>query len=237
MRRDRPSRPEHPATRRLFIAVPLPEPTSAAVAALVADVRRDVAGADSVRWVRLDDLHITVRFLGGVAEELALPLGRAVDDVAADHRPFAVTISGAGAFPSPARPRVLWLGLVDGADGLARLATSLEPGLERLGWPPDERPFRAHLTLARSDGVKAGAAVASELAARAAEIRLGFEAERLVLFESVTGAGRARYLAVHEARFPSLGADRHRVELGAGDTIAGTNDPARAPRKGALRAT
>jgi 2'-5' RNA ligase len=69
------------------------------------------------------------------------------------------------------------------------------------GWPRDERPYRAHLTLARSDGVRAGPAVARHLIEAAEAIRAPFRAESLVLFESITGGGPARYEPVHETRF------------------------------------
>ena len=64
------------------------------------------------------------------------------------------------------------------------------------GWPPDDRPFRAHLTLARSDGVAVGPLVAGRLAAAMAERRVQATVEHVGLFESVTGGGPARYVPV-----------------------------------------
>jgi 2'-5' RNA ligase len=191
------------AARRLFVATPLAADAVEAVAALVADLRRRVADAATVRWVRMDGLHVTLRFIGPVDEPRIPALAAAVDDVARHQGPFRVSISGGGAFPAPARPRLLWLGLTGGVAELSSLATRLGSRLEALGWPPDERPFRAHLTLARCDGVRAGPAVARELALVAEPLTVEFEANRVVLFESLTGRGPARYLPVHEARLRS----------------------------------
>jgi 2'-5' RNA ligase len=126
-------------------------------------------------------------------------LSAIVDEVAGSAAPFRVSIRGSGAFPTPKRPRTLWLGIEDGAAELAALSETLNAGLARAGWPTDDRPFRAHLTLARADGRREGPTVANLLSARAAGFETEFSAARLVLFESVTGGGPARYVVRHEA--------------------------------------
>jgi 2'-5' RNA ligase len=189
---------------RLFVAVPLGEEARSSIAQLVEDVQSSAEAAaraqrSAVRWVRMDGLHVTLRFLGPTEETRVPALASIVDAVAASVDPFSVSIRGSGAFPSPRRPRTLWLGIDQGATELAALATALSAGLAQAGWPADDRPFRAHLTLARADGRREGPTVASLLSARAAEFETAFPAERLVLFESVTGGGPARYVARHEA--------------------------------------
>jgi 2'-5' RNA ligase len=189
---------------RLFVAVPLGEEARESVARLVEEVQ---AGAEAgargqrspVRWVRMDGLHVTLRFLGPTPEERIGELIALVDDAAASVAPFRVSIRGSGAFPSPRRPRTLWLGIDDGAATLAALARRFDELLGKAGWPTDDRPIRAHLTLARADGRREGPAVADLLAAHAAGFETQFLADRLVLFESVTGGGPARYVARHTA--------------------------------------
>ena len=192
------------AMPRLFVAVPLAEDARRVVAELVDDVRAEVDGAFQsravVRWVRMDGLHLTLRFLGPTATTQVDGIEAAIDAAAATGSPFDVAIGGAGAFPSPARPRTLWLGLDDGHPQLEQLAGVLDQHLAGAGWPPVDRPFRAHLTLARADGRRAGPATAAALIRRAGAFRATFTADRLVLFESLTGGGPARYVAHHEAR-------------------------------------
>jgi 2'-5' RNA ligase len=182
--------------RRLFYALPLPSETTAEIAALVEGVRADgvPGGGRDVRWVRLDGLHLTLRFLGPTPEDRLAAAVAAVEAAAKERAPFDVTIGGAGAFPPVGRPRALWLGLRAGEDGVAGLAGAVDRALADAGWSFDPKPFRAHLTLARSDGVPAGAAIGARLAESAAGLDLRFRAERIGLYESLTGGGPARYV-------------------------------------------
>ncbi|HEY8870608.1 MAG TPA: RNA 2',3'-cyclic phosphodiesterase [Candidatus Limnocylindrales bacterium] len=199
--------------RRLFIAVPLSSDACADIARLVEVVRdrEDAAAALAavapangrrapwqVRWVRLDGLHLTLRFLGPTADPRVDMLKAVVDDVA-DAAPFEVRIGEAGAFPDHRHPRTLWLRVLDGTPELERLAGLLGDRLSAAGWPRDDRPFRAHLTLARADGIRSGPRVVEDLVAAASDFETRFEADRIVLFESHTGGGPARYEALHEA--------------------------------------
>ncbi len=190
--------------RRLFVAIPIPPSVRESIASVVDAVRAagDPAVRD-VRWVRLDGLHLTVRFIGPTDEERVAAVAAAVDRTARAIDPFDVVIANGGAFPSVGRPRALWLGISEGAAELGATAAQLGDALADVGWPRDDRPYRAHLTLARSDGVRAGPIVAKRLIEAAAAVREPFRAESLVLFESVSGGGPARYLPLHEA---SLGA-------------------------------
>jgi RNA 2',3'-cyclic 3'-phosphodiesterase len=179
---------------RLFVAVPISEPARVAVAAVVERIRADEPEGRGVRWVRLDGLHITLRFLGPTAESRVADVAAAVAGAADGVTPFAIRIAGADAFPPTGRPRTLWLDLDRGADDLAALAARLDDALAGAGWERDRRPFRAHLTLARADGVRAGPATVAALRAAAAELAIESPIDRVVLFESITGSGRARYV-------------------------------------------
>lgn len=193
--------------RRLFIAVPLPLPVRRDVEAIVAEVRatvRDRWALDGrgelreVRWVRTDGLHLTLRFLGPTPDERIPAIEAAMRDAVQGVAAVEAAVSGAGAFPGTGRPRVLWIGVTEGADGLARLASRLDEGLASAGWPREQRPLKAHLTLARCDGIPAGAMTAEALIAAARTLDDAWLADRLVLFESHTGGGPARYEPLHE---------------------------------------
>jgi 2'-5' RNA ligase len=201
-RRSRPARGEAGSgpTHRVFVAIPLPEAARGEIEALVDAVRaKATPDVRDVRWVRLDGLHLTLRFIGQVAADRVEHIAAAVEAAATAGEPFEVTIEGAGAFPSAARPRALWLGIGRGRDELAGAASAVEDALASVGLERSERPFRAHLTLARSDGVRAGPDVARRLVDAANGRRTSFAADELVLFESVPGGGPARYVALRRA--------------------------------------
>jgi 2'-5' RNA ligase len=183
--------------RRLFVAVPLDQAAVSTVTDVVERIRADreqvSPGERDVRWVRMDGLHLTLRFLGPTPEEHLGGVADAVRRAGAGQEAFEIEIDGGGAFPNPRRPRTLWLALTDGTNELAALASAVNRELVTAGWPAEERPFRAHLTLARSDGVPAGADVARRLTEAATGIHVRSVADRLVLFESITGGGPARY--------------------------------------------
>ena len=184
-------------TRRLFVAVPLDEPAVRTVVSLVEQVRADRAQVApderDVRWVRMDGLHLTLRFLGPTPEADVPTVAEAVRRAAATQDPFEVRIAGGGSFPNPRRPRTLWLAVTHGTAELESLARAFNRELIQAGWPSDDRPFRAHLTVARSDGVPAGADVARRLTEAAEGLDLSSPVDRLILFESITGGGPARY--------------------------------------------
>jgi 2'-5' RNA ligase len=187
--------------RRLFVAVPLPPEAASEIAAVVDTVRSQglPTGAHDVRWVRLDGLHLTLRFLGPTPDDRVEPTVQAITRAAAAIAPIDAELAGAGTFPPGGRPRALWIGVATGAEALGDLARRVHGELEVVGWPADDRPFRAHLTLARSDGVAVGRLVADRLAETMAGRRIPLRIDRLALFESVTGGGPARYVPVAEA--------------------------------------
>lgn len=147
----------------------------------------------------MDGLHLTLRYVGPVADEARAPLQTATLEAAARASPFEVELATAGSFPNPRRPRTLWLGATRGADELGDLNVVVDEAVERAGYGRDLRPFRSHLTLARSDGVGGGAETARVLVEEARELSVRWTVTELVLFESVTGAGPARYVPLEVA--------------------------------------
>lgn len=185
--------------RRLFIAVPLPDDMAGAVTEVVDEVRSHglPEGERDVRWVRLDGLHLTLRFLGPTPEDRIAPTAARMAEVASTVAgPIDLELRGSGVFPPVGRPRAIWIGIGDGAAALGEVETQLSDALVSIGWPPDDRPFRPHLTLARSDGVAVGPLVAGRLAAAMEGRRIVGRATEIGLFESVTGGGPARYVPV-----------------------------------------
>ncbi len=192
------SRPadDPPGTSRLFIAVPVSDEVKAGVAGLMEQVAGgpvDHRMPGQPRWVHVDNLHITLRFLGATPDERRPDLERAIRAVAAHAEPFRVSLCGGGAFPDRYRPRVLWIGINEGAGELAALERLVDAELRPLGWSSDDRPFTAHLTLARTDGVTGAADRARRLIEVAGDVELSWQAGELVLYKSNLGHGPTHY--------------------------------------------
>jgi len=192
-------RPRYPGAdlpgRRLFYAVPIPPAATEQIADVVTGVRAlgVPGGGRDVRWVRLEGLHLTLRFLGPTLDDRVEAATQALRGAAEGRSAFDISIGGGGTFPPHGRPRALWLDVRDGEEGLVGLAGEIDRELTHAGWVLDPKPFRPHLTLARSDGVPAGAAIGARLIEAAEDIEVRFRAERVGLFESLTGGGPARY--------------------------------------------
>ena len=133
---------------RTFIAICPPPPILAALGDLVAALARRWP-QQSVRWVRPAGIHLTLRFLGEAAAEQVATLRAGLDQVAVQHAPFELHLKSLGCFPNPRRPRVIWVGLEDLEERLRELQRAVEEQVRSLGWEPEERTFRPHLTLGR----------------------------------------------------------------------------------------
>jgi len=96
------------------------------------------------------NMHITLRFLGNIPLSLVDEIERVI--AASAPRRVVLRLRGVGAFPSPARPRVIWVGVSEGAGELERLYKEIEKGLRRLGFRPEREQFVPHVTLARLKG-------------------------------------------------------------------------------------
>lgn len=156
-------------TIRAFIAIDLPEAARAALGEASQTVAAQLPER-SVRWVRPERMHLTLRFLGDTAVAKLPAIADAIDGLAAHHAPFEMALGGLGCFPNRKRPRVIWAGLDGNPAPLLALKQGLDAVLEPLGWPREDRPFRPHLTIGR---VKDGR--------RLRGIAWGAEVERVVV--------------------------------------------------------
>lgn len=144
-RSPQPERAE-PAAGRLFVGVALPDALRGALHAHLRAALGD-SGLPG-RPVPPGNWHLTLRFLGDTSAARAAEFLERMRS--ADLGPcFALEFGGCGAFPRPARASVLWLGIGDGAEPLARLAAAVEEAARLAGFAAENRPFRAHLTLSR----------------------------------------------------------------------------------------
>ena len=184
-----------PDTRRLFVAIPVPSETREQVRELIEPVRAQPFGA-APRWVHLDTLHVTLRFLGDAPADEVPDVAQAVIAVVDGTPAFDVRLAGAGTFPVHGRKvRALWLGIAEGGSELARLSASLTERFALLGWPADVKPFAPHLTVARTDraSIADGALVSQALEAAAGDWSSTFQAQAVVLYQSTLAGGPPRH--------------------------------------------
>lgn len=135
---------------RLFVAVDLDENLRRAAARVTRTLRDRLERAETygISWVGADNLHLTLRFLGEVGEDLTRQVETTLAQPVAV-APFAVEMAGIGTFPPAGSARVIWLGIVSGGDALARLHDEVEARLRPFAFAREDRPYRAHLTIGR----------------------------------------------------------------------------------------
>ena len=182
---------------RLFVAVNFPASVRQALSRLVSEL------SDArlpVRWTPEENFHLTLRWLGHHDQAVVDAVGRALAGTAADTRPFETEFGLVGAFPSPRRPRVIWIA-IEAGPRLRLLRDQLERRLAGEGFGRDERSFRPHVTLGRARRDARPGAFRSFVALTG---NLGLEASVPVasidLMRSYTAPAGARYERLLEAR-------------------------------------
>jgi 2'-5' RNA ligase len=133
---------------RAFIAIEVPDE----VGKSLENARRILASQlthGGVRWVKVSNIHLTLRFLGNVGHDKLRALYDGLDDVAGRCSPFSLDLDALGCFPNPRRPRVVWVGMVGDSDRLSSLHRAVEQMLTPFGWEEEGRKYHPHLTLGR----------------------------------------------------------------------------------------
>ena len=194
---------------RLFAAVD-PDPRVRAAAAraarAVASRLRDDAGR--IRWVAPERLHVTLRFLGELAEADAEAV-RGVLRAPFETGAFTAEVSGLGCFPAAGPPRVVWLGVGEGREGMAALKNELDGRLASVGHPAETRPLRVHLTLGRMKGwpARSRPAVARALSGVRPDAP-PWAVDRVILYESRQTQAGARYHLLESTPLGKRGSSR-----------------------------
>jgi 2'-5' RNA ligase len=183
---------------RVFLAV---FPSAAAQAAAAAVIERLRRPGDGIAWVKRENLHYTVSFLGELGEDGVARAEAAAREGARGHRRFTAALGDAGAFPEARRARVIWLGLAEGGEALTSLARSVEQALRTEKFDRDGRPFTPHLTLGRA---RAGDRDWSgSLAGVSAQAGASFTVDRVVVVQSTLAPRGSRYQVRAEAALDS----------------------------------
>ncbi|MBI2889775.1 MAG: RNA 2',3'-cyclic phosphodiesterase [Nitrospirae bacterium] len=137
-----------------------------------------------VSWVKRENIHLTVKFLGDVEEARVPDVTRALETVSAGGRSGRYNVWGIGSFPERGNPRVIWAGLAGDLDALEAAAGGVDRAMATLGFEPERRRFRPHLTIGRVRGLIRDRRFFGALADRAQESFGETDVRELVLFRS-----------------------------------------------------
>jgi len=169
---------------RLFIAIDINERIRKALGDLQQQLQKkaDIKKGD-VKWVRPDDIHLTLKFLGEVEDEKVAEVCNITKDVAARHKRFELKIESVGYFGGKSA-KVLWVGAGEGTNNLQVLQKELEEQLALAGWPEETREFAGHLTMCRIKDPKAGVKLA-QMTEEYRDFKLGvISADSVVVYKS-----------------------------------------------------
>ncbi len=132
---------------RAFLAIDLPAVVLENIQAIQNSFKKNIQGV--IRWVRPEGIHLTLKFFGDISAQDIENISEVIAKRMTDVPPFSLEIIGLGAFPDVTRPRVIWMGITGQLGPLLSLQKDLEGEFSLLGFPKEDRPFRAHLTVGR----------------------------------------------------------------------------------------
>lgn len=182
---------------RLFLALNLPKKERERIERAARPLREQDL---PVRWVGLEDFHVTMKFLGEVRPQRVESIQGVLEKVGSATVPFDATVTGFGAFPTIRNPTVLWAG-VEATPELRCLKQDLEWALAELGFDKETRAFHPHLTLGRArDGGGAGAFRGLDELSASLQVEARFTVRTVDLMRSQATRTGHRYTLLHRAR-------------------------------------
>jgi len=184
---------------RLFIAIEIPADVRSALASFLQELR---AIAPGVKWVRAENLHVTLKFLGHTDEAKLSAIEEVLDKVRSAN-PVNLEFRGLGFFPSEKRPRVFWADMEASAT-LKTLASDVDNATHEFGFPLEDRPFTPHLTLARFESPRIPPELSAAIVRNVARDFGSMTTTEFHLIESKLKPTGAEYTTLHT--FPFAGA-------------------------------
>jgi 2'-5' RNA ligase len=179
---------------RTFVAVEMPQ----SVREQFRDVEARLRQAEAhVKWVEPHNIHLTLKFLGDVAEDQLPSVFQAVAEGAQGLAPLQVRLSRLGAFPNLRRPRVVWIGVDQGKEALLQLQGRMEEAMARRNFPREDRPFSPHLTIGRVKSERGLEDLIDIIRATPFETE-SFEIDELVAMESTLTPDGPIYTPLHK---------------------------------------
>jgi RNA 2',3'-cyclic 3'-phosphodiesterase len=193
---------------RTFLAIELDDAIRQRLAAVQERLRSQAGG---VKWVEPANIHLTLKFLGEIEEDVAALVAEALAPVAAGIEPFEMRAAGIGSFPPHGAPRVVWVGIQETTGRLLELHRRVERELEALDIEREDRPFAAHVTLGRVKD-RPDPRLRHALDARAAEDFGTQPVTHVTFFQSILSPAGPTYTALHRLKLGQAAAPQSRSE-------------------------
>ena len=181
-------------TIRVFVAVGISTEAREQLISAMERIRRDVP--QGIQWANPDGMHLTLKFLGNIPASEVAPLLECLGPVGSRTSPFPLQLAGLGMFPNRRKPRVLWAGVGGGLDALTSLQQAAEGAINTLGYPPEQRPFRPHITLGRPRRSVSDAQlshIGAVVSSLASPTPVGWQVESVDVMQSELHPSGARY--------------------------------------------
>jgi len=179
---------------RSFIAIELPGEVKSALSDLQREFKE--CGAD-VRWVKPDNIHLTLKFLGDIHEDTIGAVQKIMEGACKGYSSFNLELNGAGTFPHMKSPRVVWTGLQD-SEILSQLQNEIERGLSTIGFKKEARRFVPHLTLGRFRSMQKRAQLLEKIGQYQEKKICSFAVNSVVLMKSALNPIGAQYTKMKE---------------------------------------
>lgn len=167
---------------RAFLAIEPPEDILQALSDLQDKLKREISGR--ISWTKPQGQHLTLKFFGDISMEDITKICSAVQNRTVLAPSLNLKIEKTGVFPDARKPRVLWCGIAGDGEKLSALQKQLDSDFEGIGFPKEDRPFRAHLTLGRIKESQILTGISEALAKHNAFATGVFSCKELILFQS-----------------------------------------------------
>ena len=182
---------------RAFIALELSDEIKFELSRLEKELKKIDA---DIKWIKPENTHLTLKFLGDVDEPKAEEIKSCLDKISTSVKPFEMSLFKLGAFPSMDRMRVIWVGTDKGCSEVEKLALLVEEAIEKLGFFREDRPFNAHLTLGRVKSAKNKEALKKKLLTLAVK-PVSCAIKSIVLFRSTLHSSGPIHTPIHKTDF------------------------------------
>jgi 2'-5' RNA ligase len=181
---------------RAFLAIEPPGNILQEMSRLQEKLKREINGR--ISWTRPQSQHLTLKFFGDISTEDVKNICSAVQNWIISQSPLNLKVEKMGVFPDARRPRVLWCGVTGDIEKLSGLQKQLDSDFAALGFPAEDRPFQAHLTLARIKDSRGVTGMSEALTKYSAFTAGEFICRELILFQSNLSPQGAAYTKLAE---------------------------------------